>query len=264
MGLAPPSQAIAAAVPAVPPALMAQFHNPPVPTILNLAVPSGPMLSTAAAAQGANDPQPPEQVIVLANIASAEELNDGEFYDNLVEDIREACSEFGRIESIHIPRTRRLVIPGHHQLQCDLAGAGYVFVEFETLSSAAAAFNALCGRRYNGRAVMMKYMPREQYRAMVERNETMLTEAHARYLVEIRTKQEEAAAAAMAVDPSKAPTHYYLTGPGGSMAGRTLALPPSVPRYHHSPDHHHSPSSPPPDNVVPQQPPDDDQPPGIR
>lgn len=252
IGLTGPGGAAAAAIHALPPALLTQFQNPPASTLLNLGVPAGPMISTMVTFHEKEAPLQPTPVLALTNMASNEELNDGEFYAGLIDDVRDECTAHGKIVTIHVPRVRRRVVPGHHQLHCDLRGAGRVFVEFESAANAESALRALSGRRYNGRAIMAKFISLEEYHSMVEQNEAQLAQAHERYLVELRQKQEEAAAAAMAVDPSKRP-NYYLTGT------QQLSLPPPPPTSSsHFQQDEGIPPPPPPTEQPPPPPPQDE------
>ena len=46
----------------------------------------------------------PTEVLCLMNMVVAEELNDDEEYEDILEDIREECSKFGPVRSLEIPR----------------------------------------------------------------------------------------------------------------------------------------------------------------
>ena len=58
-----------------------------------------PGLSNVAAGLGN-----PTEVLCLMNMVVAEELNDDDEYEDILEDIREECSKFGPVRSLEIPR----------------------------------------------------------------------------------------------------------------------------------------------------------------
>ena len=65
--------------------------------------------------------------------------------------MRDECGKFGRVERVSIPR------PGAS------GGVGLVFVLFADAGSAAAARQALHGRRFGGRAVEASFMDPEAF-----------------------------------------------------------------------------------------------------
>ena len=148
-------------------------------------------------------PQDSLAVLVLCNLASAEEVNDGAFYADLLDDLREACGAHGRVVSVHVPRTRVRLLPGQHAMSVDLLGFGRAYVEFEREAAAAAALRALGGRYYNGRFVLAQRMPLDEYAAMVAENEARLRAAHARYVDELRANITRAAALAMPIEAAQ-------------------------------------------------------------
>lgn len=142
-------------------------------------------------------------MLVLCNMASAEEVNDGAFYADLLDDVREACGAHGRVVSVHVPRTRVRLLPGHHAMSVDLLGFGRVYVEFEREAAAAAALRALGGQYYNGRFVLAQRMALDEYAAMVAENEARLRAAHARYVDELRANITRAAEIAMPIEAAQ-------------------------------------------------------------
>ena len=67
-----------------------------------------PGLSNVAAGLGN-----PTEVLCLMNMVVAEELNDEEEYEDILEDIREECTKYGPVRSLEIPRPLEGVeVPG--------------------------------------------------------------------------------------------------------------------------------------------------------
>ena len=142
-------------------------------------------------------------VLVLCNMVSAEEVNEGPFYEDLLDDLREACSPFGHVMSIHVPRTRVRLLPGHHPMSVDLLGFGRVYVEFESERSAELAAQSIGGRYYNGRFVMAQRMPLDEYHEMVAENETRLRTEHEHYVEELKANITHAAEVAMPIESAQ-------------------------------------------------------------
>ena len=56
---------------------------------------------------------PPTEVLCLMNMVTAEELEDEEEYEDIVEDIKDECSKYGLVKSIEIPRgIKGVEVPG--------------------------------------------------------------------------------------------------------------------------------------------------------
>lgn len=91
----------------------------------------------------------PTRIIRLSNMTTDEDLNDDEMYEDLVDEIREECSNHGTVISVVIPRTG--------------LGVGFVFVEFGSVSDAGKGFKAIAGRKFNGNIVVGTYYPENLY-----------------------------------------------------------------------------------------------------
>ena len=144
-----------------------------------------------------SDPTP---VLQIANMASLIEINNGAFFENLLEDIRSFFSEFGTIISIHIPRTMERLLPGQFRFEAPLIGQGRVFIEFEDATAAKNAQKAIKFRCYNGRALITKFIPLSDYHRIITTNESILKEAHAKYVEELKKSYDEAEAAIFTID----------------------------------------------------------------
>ncbi|CAG8579038.1 4056_t:CDS:10 [Gigaspora margarita] len=97
----------------------------------------------------------PTTVLQLLNMVTPEELVDDEEYEDIVDDVREECSKFGRVLDMKIPR------PG----SASLSGVGKIFVRFESIEAAGAALRALAGRKFAERTVLTSYIDEEVYDA---------------------------------------------------------------------------------------------------
>jgi RNA recognition motif-containing protein len=67
------------------------------------------------------------------------------------DDVQAECEKYGKILSLKIPRP----VGGSRQS----AGAGKIFIKFETPDSAAKALRALAGRKFSDRTVVTTYFP---------------------------------------------------------------------------------------------------------
>ncbi|KAK5990484.1 U2 snRNP auxiliary factor large subunit [Cladobotryum mycophilum] len=94
-------------------------------------------------------------VIQLLNMVTAEELMDGEDYDEICEDVHEECSKFGAVVELKVPR------PSGGSRQS--AGVGKIYVKFDSQESATKALTALAGRKFADRTVVTTYFPEENF-----------------------------------------------------------------------------------------------------
>ena len=88
----------------------------------------------------------------MTEMLEVDELRDDVEYGEIMEDMREECGKFGRIESIVIPR------PGSAGGDEKVPGLGKVFVRFADLDGAAAARTALHGRKFGGNVVKADFI----------------------------------------------------------------------------------------------------------
>lgn len=106
-----------------------------------------------------NDQITPTRVVRLSNMTTDEELRDDELYQDLVEDIRDECSNHGKVVSVNIPRGSKA---SNNFTESD-DGVGYVFVEFESIEDASKGYAALKGRKFNKQLIGITYYPIDLY-----------------------------------------------------------------------------------------------------
>ncbi|KAM9238103.1 splicing factor U2AF 65 kDa subunit-like [Dugong dugon] len=96
----------------------------------------------------------PTEVLCLMNMVLPEELLDDEEYEEIVEDVRDECSKYGRVKSMEVPRPVNGV---------EVPGCGKIFVEFTTVSDCQKAMQGLTGRKFANRVVVTKYCDPDSY-----------------------------------------------------------------------------------------------------
>lgn len=146
--------------------------NPTACNFLNLGMPIA--AATKLLNIDINDPGPPTRILQLANIVSAKDLYNLEDYNEIMEDIREECSRFGPIVSIHIPQppppknrddiwsasSDEPKLPEEIKISW---GLGRIYIEFESKEDCQKAHDFLAGRRYNGRTVLTGYYSEDRF-----------------------------------------------------------------------------------------------------
>ncbi|KAF9191538.1 U2 small nuclear RNA auxiliary factor 2 [Haplosporangium sp. Z 11] len=100
----------------------------------------------------------PTQVLQLLNMVSPEELEDDQEYEDILEDIRDECSKFGRVEDVKIPRP----VAGE-----TVSGIGKIFVKYGTAEEATVALRALSGRKFADRTVLTSFYDVDKFAAGV-------------------------------------------------------------------------------------------------
>jgi hypothetical protein len=90
------------------------------------------------------DTAPKSRIVELRNMLSMDDLNNPEEYQDIMDDTKEQCSEFGTLQSVIIPRN-------------DEMGATKIFLEYHTIEDAAKAIAGLQGRTFDGRLVEATY-----------------------------------------------------------------------------------------------------------
>ena len=81
---------------------------------------------------------------------SMEDLNNPEEYQDILDDTKEQCGEFGTLVSVIIPRN-------------DEVGATKIFLEYHTIDDAAKAIAGLQGRTFDGRLVEATYFDETKF-----------------------------------------------------------------------------------------------------
>jgi len=97
---------------------------------------------------------PATEVLCLMNMILAEELEDEEEYEDIVEDVKEECSKYGTPVSLEIPRPIRGV---------EVPGLSKIFVEFSSIAECQKAQAALTGRKFSNRVVVTSYYDPDRY-----------------------------------------------------------------------------------------------------
>ncbi|GKY92350.1 hypothetical protein MPSEU_000205900 [Mayamaea pseudoterrestris] len=82
----------------------------------------------------------PSRVVQILNMLSSQDLVNEEEFQDILEDTREECSQFGKLVSVIIPKAGEV-------------GATKVFLEYETTDDAQRAIASLAGRTFDGRTV---------------------------------------------------------------------------------------------------------------
>lgn len=95
------------------------------------------------------------RVLQLLNMVTVDELLDNDDYEEILEDVTEECSKFGKILSLKIPR------PSGGSRQTP--GVGKIYIKFDTEQSATNALKALAGRKFSDRTVVVSYFGEENF-----------------------------------------------------------------------------------------------------
>ncbi|KAJ5223043.1 uncharacterized protein N7469_009283 [Penicillium citrinum] len=95
------------------------------------------------------------RVLQLLNMVTVDELLDNDDYEEILEDVTDECSKFGKVLSLKIPRPSG----GNRQSP----GVGKIYVKFDTEQSATNALKALAGRKFSDRTVVVSYFGEENF-----------------------------------------------------------------------------------------------------
>lgn len=87
---------------------------------------------------------PPSRIVELQNMLSMQDLQIESEYNDILDDTREECSQFGVLQSVIIPKATE-------------AGATKIFLEYASAGDAAKAIQSLAGRTFDGRQVIAMY-----------------------------------------------------------------------------------------------------------
>lgn len=106
--------------------------------------------------------------MVMLNMVTPEELQDDEEYVDIVDDINEECRKFGVVEGVRIPRPvakkpkkgwqpeQMSAVEADQNRRMDEAnGVGRVYVMFGDVDTAKKAMEALGGRQFGGRTILV-------------------------------------------------------------------------------------------------------------
>eukprot|EP00553_Chaetoceros_curvisetus_P006679 CAMPEP_0204620510 /NCGR_PEP_ID=MMETSP0717-20131115/6531_1 /ASSEMBLY_ACC=CAM_ASM_000666 /TAXON_ID=230516 /ORGANISM="Chaetoceros curvisetus" /LENGTH=352 /DNA_ID=CAMNT_0051634733 /DNA_START=26 /DNA_END=1084 /DNA_ORIENTATION=+ len=89
------------------------------------------------------------RVVELKNMLNMDDLQSDTDYDEVLEDTKDECSQFGSLKSVIIPRTG--------------VGATKIFLEYVTKEDAGKAIAGLEGRTFDGRRVQAAYFPETKF-----------------------------------------------------------------------------------------------------
>lgn len=111
-----------------------------------------PAAILAAGQSGEGDPT---RVLQILNMVAIEELCSDQDYQEILEDVKEECTKFGKVEEVRIPRPVRT---SQGRVDVKLSEAvkdlGKVFVLFEQKEETTAALKAIAGRQFGGEKIL--------------------------------------------------------------------------------------------------------------
>ena len=103
-------------------------------------------------------------------MVTADELYDDEEYQEIVEDIQSECAKYGEVEGVRVPRpvpkskkwepSDSAVVTAEKARRADLeSGVGRVYVMYRDVDSTKKAMEALGGRQFGGRTIVVANVP---------------------------------------------------------------------------------------------------------
>lgn len=90
------------------------------------------------------DPGVPTRVVELQHMLTMDDLTNDDEYNDILEDTKEECSQFGTLINVFIPKANE-------------TGATKVFLEYASIDDATNAITKLQGRTFDGRLVIATY-----------------------------------------------------------------------------------------------------------
>ena len=114
----------------------------------NTAPGQGAAVMNAAAA--ASSGPPPTRVVELQNMLTDDDLANDEEYNDILEDTKEECGQYGQLLSVIIPKAGE-------------PGATKIFLEYSSPDDAAKAIKGLEGRTFDGRRVQATYFDETKF-----------------------------------------------------------------------------------------------------
>lgn len=93
---------------------------------------------------------PTSNIVELTNMLSEEDLQSDQDYEEIMEDTKDECGQFGALKSVIIPR--------------DGPGKTKIFLEYVSQDDAAKAIQGLAGRTFDGKAVKATYFEEGKFR----------------------------------------------------------------------------------------------------
>eukprot|EP00934_Nitzschia_sp_Nitz4_P000819 Nitzschia sp. Nitz4//scaffold70_size99833//26396//27725//NITZ4_004590-RA/size99833-processed-gene-0.6-mRNA-1//1//CDS//3329557120//819//frame0 len=110
----------------------------------------GQAAAVVAPPPGAAASAPVSRVVELQNMLTDDDLKNPEEYNDIMEDTREECAQFGQLISVHIPREGE-------------PGVTKIFLEYASSDDAAKAIQGLEGRTFDGRRVQASYFDETKF-----------------------------------------------------------------------------------------------------
>ena len=86
-------------------------------------------------------------------MVTAADLESNQDYEDIMEDTKEECCQFGSLKSVIIPRS------GNEKMK--------VFLEYTSVEDATKAIKSLSGRSFDGRKVIASYVDEESFKKIV-------------------------------------------------------------------------------------------------
>ncbi|KAG8923430.1 hypothetical protein FRC01_012766 [Tulasnella sp. 417] len=115
--------------------------------------------------------QPAARILLMLNMVTPEDLTDDSEYDEILEDIRAECGNYGDVDGLVIPRPPKKDKSGwqpgsvNQDREAALAaaneGVGRVYVRYTDAAGAANALKALAGRSFAGRSIIATLLGEE-------------------------------------------------------------------------------------------------------
>jgi len=91
----------------------------------------------------------PTRTVLLKNLFDPAEETEPNWPEDIKVDVTEECSKFGGVLHAHV----------------DKDSLGFVYLKFETVQGAQAAYQTLNGRKFSGRQIAVDYIPEALYHA---------------------------------------------------------------------------------------------------
>lgn len=124
-----------------------------VPALIPLSAPSNFDISTNPF-ENPHMLQTPSRILCLLSMVDPSELHDDQEYQDIMDDISDECSRFGRVLRVYIPRPSPMGAP---------PGVGKVWVEFGSIDQCSVAKKNLEGRKFADRSVIASFYPESHY-----------------------------------------------------------------------------------------------------
>ncbi|PWN31986.1 uncharacterized protein FA14DRAFT_127050 [Meira miltonrushii] len=116
----------------------------------------------------------PTKAMVLLNCVTAEELVDAQEYQEIVEDMRDECSRYGRVVDMRIPRPEaaskgsaaqswKQIKREEEESSTEREGVGKVYVLFDDTQACQNALQAIAGRQFAGRTVIAAFISEDSF-----------------------------------------------------------------------------------------------------